>query len=637
MPQGEKKRTGTAMLALKRFPLRRGFKLLLPFCIALGILLLVPLTAYAHAQYLRSNPAANARLESGKPPTTVQVWFSEQIDPSFSKLEVFNKDRQRVDAGDSHIAPNDTYSLIISMRPGLPDGPYTVVFRNVSAEDGHEVQGSFSFVVGGGPLPAANADLLGAEQTANDNFNIWSILVRWLNYLGMAGLVGCIAFFFFVWRPAAGQLDEFVGATELEKARQGVGARMQAIALWSLITLAVGWLAFLIYQASIAGGSAPWEIFSNGALSALLFKSRFGTVWLVRLALIIIASLMLWLSWTTNHADKKPGASARQWLLLFPGIAIMLTTSLNAHAAANKLAWLLVPADSLHLVGTSFWIGGVLMLVLALPLAIRALVPGTGDRTRLLAVLIPRFSTIAIISVAILVLTGLLQAFIHLGTLDALFTSSYGQALCIKLVLFIVLLGLGAFNLLKISPRMSDFAQSSDEEVGASSFAAGALQRTFQRSVRIELGVMIALLIVVGGLTSLGPPQVNAGQAPQSSSASGGPLTHQGQAGDISYRIAINPGKIGYNTFELELKDKNGKPVKQTDAVIARFLMLDMDMGVQEVDFKPIANKPGYYSATDSVLSMAGDWQISVLVRRTGFDDVKDSFQLKLQAPGYSS
>lgn len=40
----------------------------------------------------------------------------------------------------------------------------------------------------------------------------------------------------------------------------------------------------------------------------------------------------------------------------------MLTTVLNSHAAANKAAWLLVPADEIHLLSTSFWIGGLLML-----------------------------------------------------------------------------------------------------------------------------------------------------------------------------------------------------------------------------------------------------------------------------------
>jgi hypothetical protein len=54
--------------------------------------------------------------------------------------------------------------------------------------------------------------------------------------------------------------------------------------------------------------------------------------------------------------------------------------------------------------------------------------------------------------------------------------------------------------------------------------------------------------------------------------------------------------------------------------------MLEMDMGIQEADLHPVAKQPGHYATTDSSLSMAGQWQITLLVRRTSFDEVKTSF-----------
>ncbi|MBE3559436.1 MAG: CopD family protein [Ktedonobacteraceae bacterium] len=592
--------------------------------LSLLLMLLTPLQADAHAQYDHSNPPANAHLPAGHPPATVQIWFTEQIEPAFSRIEVYNQARQRVDRGDSHLAPDSPYSLIVSLRPALPDGAYTAVFRNVSKEDGHEVTGSFSFVVGAGPLPTNTNDLLQQASTADENFNLWSIGIRWLNYLAMAGLVGSLTFLLLVWQPGVRRLTSVVGK-EMKLAEQRMQKRTMQAVLWTLLLLLAGWLAFLIYQASIVSMSAPWQVFTNGAFGALLFRSHFGTVWLARLLLIILVGLLWWLR---VHAEEQWVAVAYLWALLLLGIAIMFTTSLNSHAAANRAAWLLVPADVLHQASTGFWIGGLLAFTLILPGAAQAFVPGTGDRTRLFAAIIPQFSQIALISVALLIVTGTLQAVVQLPALDLLWNSGYGRALLVKICIFIVLLGFGAYHLRKVSPRMRTFAASTDEERGAPSLAAGALQRSFSRSLRYEALVAVLLLLVVGALTSLSPPR----PASSTSTASGEPgaLIRQGKMADLTYRLAINPGTVGNNTFEVELKDANGQPVQKVDAVVLRFTMLDMDMGVQEVNLQPVAGKPGYYSTATPVLSMTGDWRLALLVRRPGFDDAMTEWQLTL-------
>jgi copper transport protein len=348
----------------------------------------------------------------------VQVWFTERIEPDFSKLEVYHQAKQRVDAANSHVAPTDPYSLSISLRPHLPDGAYTVVFQNVSLDDGHHVRGAFSFVVGGGPLPTNTNALLGNVQTLDENFNGWSIAIRWLGYLGMAALVGGLAFLLLVWRPTLAQLGTGIGP-ELSIAKQRVKTRISHFLLWSLLTLAGGWVAMLLYQSSVDSGKTLWQLLSSGAFLRVLVASHFGTVWLVRLGLIVLAFL-LW-GYGRNRNGAGACATARwPWLLLLLGVGMMVTTSLDSHAAANRDAWFLVPADVLHLVSTGFWIGGLLSLVGIVPVAVQALVPGTGDRTRLLARLIPHFSLIASVSVIILVVTGTVQAVIQLGSMETL-------------------------------------------------------------------------------------------------------------------------------------------------------------------------------------------------------------------------
>ena len=610
------------MLFDLKIALQHSFHLLVAVFLVVLSLVAIPTRVEAkafHAQYDHSLPATNARLTSGHPPVKVQVWFTERIEPSFSNLAVYNQSRQRVDMDDSHAVPNDPYSLVISLRPSLPDAAYTVVFQNVSLDDGHHVVGAFSFVVGGGPLPTSTNVLPGFTQSSNEHLNGWSITIRWLNYLSMAAFVGGLAFLLLVWRPTLRQLTTDLGS-ELSEARRQVHIHALRFLYWSLLALLGGWAAMLLYQTSEATGQALWQLKSFQTLFRYVTESHFGTIWVTRLGLIVLASLIIWNYGRSQKNNRDLSLATWPWLLLLVGIAIMVTNALNSHAAANQNAWFLLPMDMLHLVSTAFWIGGLFSLVIVIPPAVGMLVPGTGDRTRFFARLIPHFSRVAIVSVIILGITGIGEAIVQLGSFNALLTSAYGRALEIKICLFLLLLCLGAYNLLRSSPRMNAFAKSNDKNAGAGSLAAGKLQRTFRKTVRTEALLMVILLLIVGALTSMSPPPSN------SPPTAGGAYIHQGQSADLKYRLVINPGKIGENTIEVALTDPNGKPIEGADAVIVRFTMLDMAMGVQEEYLQPAANKPGYYTATGNDLSMAGQWQITLVVRRTGFDDVQISF-----------
>jgi copper transport protein len=608
---------------------RHGVKICAILWTGVLLALLFSPSAFAHAQYDHSNPAANAHLPSGHPPTHIEVWFTEHIEPAFSRLEVYDHHRVRVDRNDSHPLPTDSYGLTISLRSHLPDGAYTVVFHNVSADDGHAVTGSFSFAVGSGPLPT-NDDVLLSQPQATDA-NIWSIGLRWFNYLAMAALVGALIFFLLVWSPATSLVEEHVGP-ELLLAQKKVRSRIHALLLISLLALLTVQVTFLFYQTSLASASTLWQILSNSdAIRAMLLRSRFGQLWQIRLALLLV-TFGLWLLCSRRKvvAPRLLGSTACYWLLALTGSGILITTSLDSHAAASALAWLLVPADVIHLISTACWLGGLFALVLTLPPAIRVLVPGTGDRTRLLAMLIPRFTTIALMNVALLLLTGTFQAVVQLHLLsaplndavNALITTAYGRALLFKLLLFAVLLGFGAFNMLVVSRRLHTFAHTPDEENGASSLAAGRMQRIFQKAIRGEVLVAVGLLLVVGVLTSLSPPS--------QPGATKGTGIFQGTMADISYSLIITPGKVGSNAFEVALTDQHGQPIQKTDAVLLRFAMLDMDMGEQQLRLDPVKNSPGHYHAIDDTLSMAGRWQVVLLVRRPGFEDVRTSLTYTL-------
>ncbi|MBN9386483.1 MAG: CopD family protein [Chloroflexi bacterium] len=646
-------------------------------------------TAYAHAQYDHSNPAAGATLPSHQPPTQVQVWFTENIEPKFSSLQVVNTDNQRIDAGNSQPIPGTTNALQIGLQPNLPDGVYTVIFENVSSDDGHHVKSNFSFVVGEGTLPAGAVggsllDNEGVTTSIDSNFNFWSVSLRWLNYLALCGLVGLVLFWLLVWRPALLKIGEALisGADSAALAYRHVTFRLYFLLGISLVLLCVGWLGFFIYQATTVSSSYPWQLFQDDTLVTLLFSSRFGTIWLVRLGLIILATLVWFLLKRSplevptfaavsssdgagvgqtqveeiassanatlvlaqTRRAKGRGARAagavlsrpdpRWWLLLVLGIGLMLTTSLDSHSSASKAAFLLVPNDLLHLVSTGVWIGGIVGLVLGMPVGLAALKPGTGDRTRLLAALIPKFSNVALVSVVVLVVSGVIQAIVQLGRLDALFTTTYGISLVVKLSLFVPLIGLGAYNLNQISPRMRRYARyqpkkdgpNREEQLGAGSVGAGNLQKLFRLSTRWEFIIMLVLLVAVGALTSFSPPQ--------GTGYGNDTLIMHGETGGINYALAINPAKLGANVLEVQLVDTtaNYVPVENVRLVLVELTMLDMDnMGSpQEVELKPVTGKPGRYTATNTILSMPGNWSVKILLQRDGKEDVNIPLSFKL-------
>src|SRR5829696_1109940 len=146
---------------------------------ALGVVgLLLVLTVRptsAHALYVRSEPASGAQF---RPPGQIQVWFTEAVEPDFSKLEVLDSSRKRVDLDDTHAVPGDNRSLVVSVGE-IPDGTYTVSWKALSAVDGHVTQGVFPLVVGAGGLSLPLEEAPGYVPSVRD------VVARWLGYVAI--------------------------------------------------------------------------------------------------------------------------------------------------------------------------------------------------------------------------------------------------------------------------------------------------------------------------------------------------------------------------------------------------------------------------------------------------------------------
>lgn len=100
--------------------------------------------AIAHAFPDRALPAVGSTVTTA--PHQVEIWFSEKLEPAFSRIEVFDSAGKRVDGGDTRADPQNESLLLVSLKP-LPPGIYKVHWRAVSV-DTHATEGDFTFTVG---------------------------------------------------------------------------------------------------------------------------------------------------------------------------------------------------------------------------------------------------------------------------------------------------------------------------------------------------------------------------------------------------------------------------------------------------------------------------------------------------------
>jgi putative copper export protein len=187
----------------------------------------------------------------------------------------------------------------------------------------------------------------------------------------------------------------------------------------------------------------------------------------------------------------------------------LLTQSLTSHAASQQdYPWLTIIVDWVHLLSTSIWVGGLIALAAVLAVALPAATTQPGDRTRLLALLIPTFSRLALLAMAALILTGTFSAATELTDPGQLFSTSYGWSLSIKIILLVLLLGLGAYNLLAVSPKMRDYAEKKIiTRKDAATKGVYRLTLNFRRTVLLEIALAVLALLAAAFLTSNPPPR----------------------------------------------------------------------------------------------------------------------------------
>ena len=549
----------------------------------------------AHANFTSSEPAPNSELEAA--PDRIIIWFTEPLEPALSSIQVLDAAGRRVDLDNSEV--DDLNPLVMSVGLGeVPDGTYTVAWKNVSTVDGHRVRGSFVFAVG---QPLSGVAIEPVEQPLLQS--PFDPFLRWLILLGALTMVGGLVFEALVSRPA---LTGGHASGSARDAADGLSARTVRLVWAGLALFLVASSGQLLLLTTISQEVSVWRAF-GGPIADMVTGTEWGRQWVWRMAagIVMVAALG-----ALRYASELWRPAARL-LAVAAGCAALWTISLTSHGAATvEIRSLALAADFLHLVASAFWVGAVFHFALGVSL-FRSL--PEEDRRDCLADLVPRFSVVAAMSVAVIVVTGVFSGFAQVTATEALNTP-YGAALIAKMALVLPLLLLGGLNLLWVRPRLR------------ANTGAGAWLRRFLIGEAV-LGVLI--LAVVGVLTTLEPARQVASRELAEQRQS---LVFSDTVATDNIALEVSPGRVGLNELTVRLTDRLGDPIANASEVMVNLVYMESDLGVDSLAATPLGD--GTYVREGAQLSIAGVWQAELIVRRPDAFDARTAFRFEALSTG---
>jgi len=548
---------------------------------------------YAHANLADADPAPDSVL--GEAPERVTIWFTEPLEPSLSDIRVLDSDGRRIDNDDSAVDANDSKVMSVTLGDRLPNGTYTVGWRNLSTVDGHTIRGTFFFSVGE-PLSAAQLDVPDEPLLQSPAEPI----MRWIVLLGGLTVIGSLTFLLIVLRPALSLLS----------GTDALLARLRERTYWTvavgIVVALVGSVGHLLVQAS--------SVHEVSLLAAIGEPIRFsltgtdwGRGWLQRTILLagtagpVLALLILRKS-PSERRDNALQVSA----LLVTALA-MLTLSMTSHGAATGgIESAAVINDYIHLLASSIWVGGLFAFALTVPVMFAH--SPSGRLREVVTAILPRFSLVAGLSVGTLIITGLYSAWAQVTILPALVVP-YGLTLLAKTALVGILLALGATNLLWLTPAIRR-----DQRV------ASRLRWTV--TAEAILGVLVVL--AVGYLSSLEPARQVASRegigVPDS-------LTFEETVEGATIDLEITPGQVGQNRVLLSLTNRQGAPISNATGIDIRLSYLDADLGEGFLEALSVDGET--YVVEEAPINIAGPYQIELAVRRPDAFDARTAFRFE--------
>lgn len=481
------------------------------------VVLSIPETASAHGYIVRAIPENRAVLE--RPPTRLQYWFSEALEPDFSRINLRNQSGDIIATGG--ISEDDNTLMTLRVPNDLPDGAYIVELRPAFASDGHTVAESRVFFVGE-EVGGVNG------QAASDSAVPLEVVWRAITYIATLILFGAFTGYSLVFVPAWGNKSYRAGLLPprvMKRLNWIVGVALVAVFLGNGLALIQQTMSFFSIGFTQALNQDFWSVVRIG--------SWFGDIWNLRMLFLLIVAAMFGASLYFQKSQPetvRPFWVANTWMMAL----VIGTFSVLSHAAGSlTLPWLGIGVDWLHALAVGLWAGGLVVLVWVLPVALR---PYDAEQRRmaLLAVL-RQFSRWAAACVFIVITTGLYSASNWIYSVNDA-TTHFGLALFVKITLVVMLVAVGAAN--HIALRPAQYARFS---------RLIARVDRFLPTLRLEAGLVFVVLLAVGWLSATPVPVPDFAQ------------TDVETPGEIQtafgYNVVmtISPGGPGVNTYDVNM------------------------------------------------------------------------------------
>jgi copper transport protein len=555
-------------------------------------MLMLAQPASAHANLVRSDPPNGSVLAHA--PSVARLWFSEEISAEFSSARIVDHHGAAIAGSHVQAGGGDPRQLTVEL-PSLGKGTYGLVWRVLAEDDGHATSGVVVFTVGGaaaaGTLPAAaGAGLAGAAGgVVGTAATPVGVLLRWLGLCALAGLVGCLA----VAGPVLGRARAASASDTVAAGAQLARRRLLAVAAGcaaAAAAIGVATLAMEGQRAAAAGGGRTL----GQAVFDLLTGTRWGHLWLAReAALIALAAVILGIR---SRLGKAPSRRATVLTVLAAVLvlAIAWVEALGSHSAALESARAAaVAAYSLHVLTALLWLGALPALVLVLWPRVAGLPPREVVR----ACRGP-FSALIVVSVTVLVATGLYGAGRQVPEPGQLLTTSYGRTLLLKTALLAAVAGLGLANSALLHGRRL-------ARPGRLVWRGGAAPSRWLIIAEALVGAV--LLAAAGLLADTAPPRTPAPAVPVAA-----PQTYDSTVDDLVVSVSATPNRPGANGFTVLAASSRRPPPAPIDGVTLRL------GSAGESGTIPLREiEPGRYFGTGR-LGPAGPIKITAAIRRAG-------------------
>ncbi len=608
------------------------------------VLVVLAAPASAHAVLSGSDPAPQANVSVS--PRSITLEFTETVDVRPDAIQLLDGRGESVTTGRA-VHPGGQERVVRASVPKLDQGLYTVAWRAISG-DSHPIQGAFTFGFGANAAGQAARDLTATArdgEAGDPTVGVLFGVMRFGVFTGLALLLGGGWFAAYLWPEGRRAL------------------RVRQLLLGSLVLTGVSTAAGFLLQGPYTSGQGFGALFSSDQISGV-WDTRFGKVWILRLALLVVAGLLLRMM--VRHRGPLP----RWWFGVagLTGVVLAATPGFAGHASTGRWTAVALPADMLHVLGMAVWLGGLVMLAIA----------RTDDHAY--ARVAERFSGLALGAVVLLVLTGTVQSIRQLEPISALWDSNYGRILIAKLVAFAVVLLIAAWSRRLVHGRgMGVFGNPATEVSTAASGASGGDGGESTIGSRTVGGTDAALGAAGVGVAGVGaagvgvlvrdepaPPRADGGAddgagggagdlpggrhvhlrrsvrgelifgavvlaftsmlvntSPPRSMAVGGPLQTVVSAGQAAFQVHLDPASsLRPNFVHITVVGRDGAP-RSVVEITATLAMPARDIPPIEITLRPDA--PGIYLGQDFRIPFPGEWKLTLTAFVTDVESVTGS------------